>query len=192
MRWERAQSHFLEATVSLSNLPASWNKIQAMRELAGFRDCSETASHMCMGLCFLQQLGWASGSHVVLEREVGRAWAWCVSSSICLSSQTWKSEGFFALYKGFWPNWLRLGPWNIIVSFPMLLGGDGVGQRENPAGKGRAELTPQWGALGTLMGTADGPCRASEGLAETLHGLGCRRFLDELLFGRELWGTFCC
>ncbi|KAM9539989.1 kidney mitochondrial carrier protein 1-like isoform 1-T1 [Salvelinus alpinus] len=32
--------------------------------------------------------------------------------------QTWKNEGFFALYKGFWPNWLRLGPWNIIVSFP--------------------------------------------------------------------------
>nr|XP_020660359.1 brain mitochondrial carrier protein 1 isoform X2 [Pogona vitticeps] len=28
--------------------------------------------------------------------------------------KTWKSEGFFALYKGFWPNWLRLGPWNII------------------------------------------------------------------------------
>uniref|UniRef100_A0ABM5FZQ9 Kidney mitochondrial carrier protein 1 isoform X2 n=2 Tax=Pogona vitticeps TaxID=103695 RepID=A0ABM5FZQ9_9SAUR len=28
--------------------------------------------------------------------------------------QTWKHEGFFALYKGFWPNWLRLGPWNII------------------------------------------------------------------------------
>lgn len=31
--------------------------------------------------------------------------------------QMWKHEGFFALYKGFWPNWLRLGPWNIIVSF---------------------------------------------------------------------------
>ncbi|NWI53953.1 KMCP1 protein, partial [Calyptomena viridis] len=28
--------------------------------------------------------------------------------------QTCKNEGFFALYKGFWPNWLRLGPWNII------------------------------------------------------------------------------
>ncbi|KAJ8378333.1 hypothetical protein AAFF_G00243530 [Aldrovandia affinis] len=28
--------------------------------------------------------------------------------------QTWRSEGFFALYKGFFPNWLRLGPWNII------------------------------------------------------------------------------
>ncbi|XP_072361052.1 brain mitochondrial carrier protein 1 [Scyliorhinus torazame] len=28
--------------------------------------------------------------------------------------QTWKTEGFSALYKGFWPNWLRLGPWNII------------------------------------------------------------------------------
>ncbi|XP_075055832.1 kidney mitochondrial carrier protein 1 isoform X1 [Mixophyes fleayi] len=28
--------------------------------------------------------------------------------------QTWKNEGFSALYKGFWPNWLRLGPWNII------------------------------------------------------------------------------
>lgn len=33
--------------------------------------------------------------------------------------QTWKNEGFFALYKGFWPNWLRLGPWNIIVSFQL-------------------------------------------------------------------------
>ncbi|NXR15383.1 KMCP1 protein, partial [Semnornis frantzii] len=22
--------------------------------------------------------------------------------------QTWKNEGFFAFYKGFWPNWLRL------------------------------------------------------------------------------------
>ncbi|KAG8586065.1 hypothetical protein GDO81_005230 [Engystomops pustulosus] len=30
--------------------------------------------------------------------------------------QTWKTEGFFALYKGFWPNWLRLGPWNIITA----------------------------------------------------------------------------
>ncbi|KAG7467405.1 hypothetical protein MATL_G00153250 [Megalops atlanticus] len=28
--------------------------------------------------------------------------------------QTWRSEGFLALYKGFFPNWLRLGPWNII------------------------------------------------------------------------------
>uniref|UniRef100_A0A2K5F162 Uncharacterized protein n=1 Tax=Aotus nancymaae TaxID=37293 RepID=A0A2K5F162_AOTNA len=26
----------------------------------------------------------------------------------------WKHEGFFALYKEFWPNWLWLGPWNII------------------------------------------------------------------------------
>lgn len=36
--------------------------------------------------------------------------------------QTWRGEGFFALYKGFWPNWLRLGPWNIIVSFSPALG----------------------------------------------------------------------
>uniref|UniRef100_A0A4W5K9H7 Solute carrier family 25 member 30 n=1 Tax=Hucho hucho TaxID=62062 RepID=A0A4W5K9H7_9TELE len=28
--------------------------------------------------------------------------------------QTSRSEGFMALYKGFFPNWLRLGPWNII------------------------------------------------------------------------------
>uniref|UniRef100_G3PHM5 Solute carrier family 25 member 30 n=1 Tax=Gasterosteus aculeatus aculeatus TaxID=481459 RepID=G3PHM5_GASAC len=28
--------------------------------------------------------------------------------------QTWRSEGVMALYKGFFPNWLRLGPWNII------------------------------------------------------------------------------
>uniref|UniRef100_A0A4W5NGI3 Solute carrier family 25 member 14 n=3 Tax=Salmoninae TaxID=504568 RepID=A0A4W5NGI3_9TELE len=36
--------------------------------------------------------------------------------------QTWKNEGFFALYKGFWPNWLRLGPWNIIffITFEQL------------------------------------------------------------------------
>uniref|UniRef100_A0A8C5XIA0 Solute carrier family 25 member 14 n=1 Tax=Microcebus murinus TaxID=30608 RepID=A0A8C5XIA0_MICMU len=26
----------------------------------------------------------------------------------------WKHECFFALYEGFWPNWLQLGPWNII------------------------------------------------------------------------------
>ncbi|RMB98209.1 hypothetical protein DUI87_25112 [Hirundo rustica rustica] len=50
--------------------------------------------------------------------------------------KTWKSEGFFALYKGFWPNWLRLGPWNIIVSFPVLLGGGGAGHGESPAGQG--------------------------------------------------------
>lgn len=60
-----------------------------------------------------------------------------------LPSQTWKSEGFFALYKGFWPNWLRLGPWNIIVSFSELLGGHGYGQGgENQAVKGSAEQTP--------------------------------------------------
>lgn len=35
--------------------------------------------------------------------------------------QTWRSEGFLALYKGFFPNWLRLGPWNIIVSFQHLI-----------------------------------------------------------------------
>lgn len=31
--------------------------------------------------------------------------------------QTVRTEGVMALYKGFIPNWLRLGPWNIIVSF---------------------------------------------------------------------------
>ena len=31
--------------------------------------------------------------------------------------QTAKTEGFFALYKGFIPTFVRLGPWNIIVSF---------------------------------------------------------------------------
>ncbi|KAG5843219.1 hypothetical protein ANANG_G00148420 [Anguilla anguilla] len=36
--------------------------------------------------------------------------------------KTWRNEGFFALYKGFWPNWLRLGPWNIIffITFEQL------------------------------------------------------------------------
>ncbi|XP_061654114.1 kidney mitochondrial carrier protein 1-like isoform X5 [Phyllopteryx taeniolatus] len=31
-----------------------------------------------------------------------------------LLAKTWRSEGLVALYKGFFPNWLRLGPWNII------------------------------------------------------------------------------
>lgn len=64
-----------------------------------------------------------------------------------------------------------------------------VGTRGEAAGQGRAGLTPRWGALGTLMGPSD---RASEGLAETFPGLGCRRFLGQLLFGREWWGRFCC
>ncbi|CAF0959648.1 unnamed protein product [Adineta steineri] len=29
-------------------------------------------------------------------------------------AKTIKNEGFFALYKGFFPAWLRLGPWNIV------------------------------------------------------------------------------
>lgn len=28
--------------------------------------------------------------------------------------QTVRNEGFLALYKGFIPTWLRMGPWNII------------------------------------------------------------------------------
>lgn len=34
--------------------------------------------------------------------------------------QTVKTEGPCALYKGFCPTWVRLGPWNIIVSFPII------------------------------------------------------------------------
>ncbi len=34
--------------------------------------------------------------------------------------QTYRTEGFLALYKGFIPNWVRLGPWNVIVSFCIL------------------------------------------------------------------------
>ncbi|XP_058806604.1 mitochondrial uncoupling protein Bmcp isoform X2 [Phymastichus coffea] len=36
------------------------------------------------------------------------------SSSMECFIQTCKNEGFFALYKGFLPTWLRMGPWNII------------------------------------------------------------------------------
>ncbi|KAK3094376.1 hypothetical protein FSP39_000954 [Pinctada imbricata] len=38
-------------------------------------------------------------------------------SSIDCIIQTVRHEGFMALYKGFVPSWVRLGPWNIIVSF---------------------------------------------------------------------------
>lgn len=36
------------------------------------------------------------------------------TSSIDCAIQTTKTEGFMALYKGFVPIWVRLGPWNII------------------------------------------------------------------------------
>ncbi|XP_045199452.1 kidney mitochondrial carrier protein 1-like [Mercenaria mercenaria] len=36
------------------------------------------------------------------------------TSSLHCLTQTVKTEGVMALYKGFIPNWLRLGPWNII------------------------------------------------------------------------------
>ena len=36
-----------------------------------------------------------------------------------ISFQTVKTEGPLALYKGIVPSYLRLGPWNIIVSFKL-------------------------------------------------------------------------
>ncbi|XP_048744935.2 kidney mitochondrial carrier protein 1-like [Ostrea edulis] len=36
------------------------------------------------------------------------------SSSIDCAAQTVRTEGFLALYKGFIPIWVRLGPWNVI------------------------------------------------------------------------------
>ncbi|XP_060072944.1 kidney mitochondrial carrier protein 1-like [Ylistrum balloti] len=36
------------------------------------------------------------------------------TSSIDCLTQTVRNEGFMALYKGFIPNWFRLGPWNVI------------------------------------------------------------------------------
>ncbi|XP_064863438.1 brain mitochondrial carrier protein 1-like isoform X3 [Oncorhynchus nerka] len=53
--------------------------------------------------------------------------------------QTWKNEGFFALYKGFWPNWLRLGPWNIILS-GWLGSDDPAGEEAGCGGPGLAWL----------------------------------------------------
>ncbi|GAB6019891.1 hypothetical protein CHUAL_001426 [Chamberlinius hualienensis] len=38
------------------------------------------------------------------------------TSSLDCLVQTVRQEGFLALYKGFIPTWVRLGPWNIIVS----------------------------------------------------------------------------
>ncbi|OXU30292.1 hypothetical protein TSAR_016709 [Trichomalopsis sarcophagae] len=48
-------------------------------------------------------------------RTVGGALSpYIYSSSMECFVQTFKNEGFFALYKGFIPTWLRMGPWNII------------------------------------------------------------------------------
>ena len=39
-----------------------------------------------------------------------------ILSNFEFSSQTLRTEGVTALYKGFIPSYLRIGPWNIIVS----------------------------------------------------------------------------
>ncbi|XP_060567101.1 kidney mitochondrial carrier protein 1-like isoform X1 [Ruditapes philippinarum] len=51
-------------------------------------------------------------ANVVLEG--GAAVPAIYTSSLHCLTQTVKTEGLTALYKGFIPNWLRLGPWNII------------------------------------------------------------------------------
>lgn len=46
-------------------------------------------------------------------------------SLVCL--QTIKTEGILALYKGFIPIWVRLGPWNIIVSLVLIFDFEAMG-----------------------------------------------------------------
>ncbi|XP_069496164.1 kidney mitochondrial carrier protein 1 isoform X2 [Ambystoma mexicanum] len=48
------------------------------------------------------------------QRVLRNASSPCYRGTLDCFLQTWRTEGFLALYKGFWPNWLRLGPWNII------------------------------------------------------------------------------
>ena len=52
----------------------------------------------------------------------------CTVHSSPLHTQTLRFEGVSALYKGFVPSYLRLGPWNIIVSLHFWVGLEGVGQ----------------------------------------------------------------
>lgn len=47
-------------------------------------------------------------------RTVGTLPPHIYSGSIDCFVQTFKTEGFLALYKGFVPTWFRMGPWNII------------------------------------------------------------------------------
>ncbi|XP_069105093.1 kidney mitochondrial carrier protein 1-like [Argopecten irradians] len=44
------------------------------------------------------------------------------TSSVDCLTQTVRNEGLMALYKGFIPNWFRLGPWNVIffISFEQM------------------------------------------------------------------------
>lgn len=44
-----------------------------------------------------------------------------------VSLQTIKTEGILALYKGFIPIWVRLGPWNIIVSLVLIFDFEAMG-----------------------------------------------------------------
>ena len=44
-------------------------------------------------------------------------WLWYLMNVLSCLLQTLRTEGPLALYKGFFPSYLRLGPWNIIVSY---------------------------------------------------------------------------
>ncbi|XP_061654113.1 kidney mitochondrial carrier protein 1-like isoform X4 [Phyllopteryx taeniolatus] len=51
---------------------------------------------------------------VVRTRMMNQRGAALYQGTLDCVLRTWRSEGLVALYKGFFPNWLRLGPWNII------------------------------------------------------------------------------
>lgn len=52
--------------------------------------------------------------HVTMVNGSGMATAKFYSGSLDCAVQTIRNEGLLALYKGFIPTWVRMGPWNII------------------------------------------------------------------------------
>ncbi|KAF4795356.1 Brain carrier protein 1 [Turdus rufiventris] len=101
--------------------------------------------------------------------------------------KTWKSEGFFALYKGFWPNWLRLGPWNIIHQ--------GKGSPKVSLGKQEVEdftgstmakfikLPQEWGQSMTDKLSLDMACVMDPGVPEIQRAVQGQLQDRERLFG---------
>uniref|UniRef100_A0A3Q3X4G6 Solute carrier family 25 member 30 n=1 Tax=Mola mola TaxID=94237 RepID=A0A3Q3X4G6_MOLML len=83
-----------------------------------------TKKHLILSVCrftwashFVCGLAGALASNpvdVVRTRMMNQRGGTLYQGTLDCILQTWRYEGFMALYKGFLPNWLRLGPWNII------------------------------------------------------------------------------
>ncbi|XP_031833424.1 uncoupling protein Bmcp mitochondrial [Nomia melanderi] len=103
-----AQRAAIIAAVELPIYDYSKNKLMALLE-------DSVTNHFLSS--FIASMGSAVAStpiDVVRTRLMNQRRPHIYSGSIDCFVQTFKNEGFLALYKGFIPTWFRMGPWNII------------------------------------------------------------------------------